>query len=204
MRSRARRLRQRSGLSSDSDESASAAGRLRAARGTLIGVIQDEGGSEISLRDPQGNDLNGGTLPAGTYTVQVDDTSTLHNFHLEGPGVQCVPPSDCMTDVAGFGRETWLVNFTPGTVTYHCDPHPDLMGSFTVVEGPPPPPPPPPPATPTSTSTSTATATSAATATASTTASTATAPELHRQRGLRRHHQPPQLVHAQQQRAARA
>ena len=62
--------------------------------GTLIGVIQDEGDSEISLRDPQGNDLNGGTLPAGTYTVQVDDTSTLHNFHLEGPGVQCVPPSD--------------------------------------------------------------------------------------------------------------
>ena len=103
--------------------------------GTLTGLIQDEGGSEISLRDPQGNDLSGGTLPAGTYTVQVDDTSTLHNFHLEGPGVQCVPPSDCMTDPAGLGRETWLVNFTPGSVTYHCDPHPNITGSFTVVEG---------------------------------------------------------------------
>ncbi len=65
--------------------------------GTLIGFIGDEGAGEISLLDPQGNDLNGGTLPAGTYTVQVDDTSTLHNFHLDGPGVQCVPPSDCVT-----------------------------------------------------------------------------------------------------------
>ena len=139
--------------------------------GTLIGSIDDETGQEISLRDPQGNNLNGGTLPAGTYTVQVDDTSTLHNFHLEGPGVQCVPPSDCMTDPAEVGRETWLVNFTPGSVTYHCDPHPDIMGSFTVVEGPPPPPPPPPP----SSSSSSSSTAAAASATASSTAAAATA-----------------------------
>ena len=105
--------------------------RLHAARRTLIGIIEDDGGR--SPARPQGNDLNGGTLPAGTYNVQVDDTSTLHNFHLEGPGVPCVPPSDCMTDVAGIGRETWLVNFTPGQVTYHCDPHPTIIGSFVVI-----------------------------------------------------------------------
>ena len=28
-----------------------------------------------------------------------------------------MPPSDCTTDVVGTGRETWLVNFTPGAVT---------------------------------------------------------------------------------------
>ena len=130
-----RRLRQRHGASPDSDDSASAAARLHAA-GRDADRLRRGRGRASSPADPQGNDLNGGTLLAGTYTVQVDDTSTLHNFHLEGPGVQCVPPSDCVTDVAGFGQETWLVNFTPGSVTYHCDPHPNIMGSFTVVDGP--------------------------------------------------------------------
>jgi hypothetical protein len=110
--------------------------------GSLIGSVGP--GFQISLRDPQGNDLNGGTLPAGTYTVQVDDFSDVHNFHLFGTGAQCVPPSDCTTDVSGTGRETWLVNFTPGVVTYRCDPHTASMtGTFTVAGGASPPQPPP-------------------------------------------------------------
>ena len=69
-----------------STDPASAAGRLPAARRDADRLIDDEPGQEISLRDPQGNDLNGQTLQAGMYTVQVDDTSTTHNFHLEGLG----------------------------------------------------------------------------------------------------------------------
>lgn len=114
--------------------------------GSLIASVGP--GFEISLRDPQGRDLSGGTLPAGTYTLQVDDFSDAHNFHFFGPGVQCVPPSDCTTDGSGTGRETWLVNFTPGTVVYRCDPHAAFMTrTFTVGAGasPPPPAPPPPP-----------------------------------------------------------
>ncbi len=38
----------------------------------------------ILLKDPEGIDLDGRTLPAGTYTVEVDDFSTFHNFHLLG------------------------------------------------------------------------------------------------------------------------
>ena len=60
--------------------------------GTLIGSIDDEPGQEISLRDPQGNDLNGSALQAGVYTVQVDDSSTTHNFHLEGLAVSAWRP----------------------------------------------------------------------------------------------------------------
>ena len=41
----------------------------------------------IEMRDPDGallNEFHG--LPAGTYTLEIDDNSTFHNFHLFGPG----------------------------------------------------------------------------------------------------------------------
>jgi glucose/arabinose dehydrogenase len=88
----------------------------------------------IHLHGPDGEDLNGGTLPEGSYRVEVDDYSTFHNFHFGGDRtVSCVPSSDCATTVDGTGHETWVVNFTPGTVEYVCDPHRSFMfGSFTV------------------------------------------------------------------------
>ena len=105
----------------------------------------------IELRDPQGINLDGRTLPAGTYAVEVDDNSTFHNFHLYGDAVaSCSPsPPDCRTDVQGTGHETWTVVFQPGPATYVCDPHSDIMrGDFTVTGPPPPPPPPGPPPPP--------------------------------------------------------
>ena len=50
-------------------------------------------GFEISLTDADGSDVT--TLAAGTYTIDVDDQSDAHNFHLTGTGV------DEMTDVGG-------------------------------------------------------------------------------------------------------
>ena len=38
----------------------------------------------IDLKDPNGQSLNGGTLPQGAYTLELDDNSTFHNFHLTG------------------------------------------------------------------------------------------------------------------------
>src|SRR5262249_11809528 len=52
-------------------------------------------GFEISLKDSSGNDVE--TLTAGAYTINVDDQSDIHNFHLTGTGV------DEMTDVSGTG-----------------------------------------------------------------------------------------------------
>jgi len=68
------------------------------------------------------------TLPAGTYAIVVRDTSSDHNFHLYGPGV------DERTSVSGKGTFTWKVRLEQGTYTFRCDPHLLFMrGTFRVV-----------------------------------------------------------------------
>ena len=90
---------------------------------TLAGTVGP--GFEIMLVDSAGADVT--TLPAGTYTVNVDDTSDIHNFHLTGPGV------DEMTEVSEIGKKTWTIKLQPGEYTFQCDPHSSSMnGSFTV------------------------------------------------------------------------
>jgi hypothetical protein len=75
-------------------------------------------------------------LTAGTYEVQVHDNSTVHNFHLTGPGV------DRKTEIDFKGTETWTVTFTDGLYRFVCDPHASFMnGSFAVGSAQPPPPP---------------------------------------------------------------
>ena len=82
-------------------------------------------GFEISLTDASGNDVS--TLTAGTYTIDVDDQSDIHNFHLTGTGV------DEMTDVGGTGTTTWTVTFEAGSYHFQCDPHASTMnGDFDV------------------------------------------------------------------------
>ena len=102
-----------------------------------------EDGFTIELRDPNGQNLDGGTLPKGSYRLEIDDNSAFHNFHLLRPfslgslasTVSCVPISSCATDVSRTGHETWIVNFTPGPVRYVCDPHAEFMrGDFTVTD----------------------------------------------------------------------
>jgi plastocyanin len=67
------------------------------------------------------------TLPAGTYTLNVDDQADIHNFHLTGPGV------DVSTDVAGKGKKTFTITLKAGSYHFQCDPHAAQMnGDFTV------------------------------------------------------------------------
>jgi plastocyanin len=87
---------------------------------TLFGVVGP--GFEISLRDAQGNRVT--QVDPGTYTIQVEDKSDFHSFHLEGPGV------DERTDVTFTGTVTWTVTFRDGSYIYRCDPHPSLQGRF--------------------------------------------------------------------------
>jgi plastocyanin len=57
----------------------------------------------------------------------VNDKSSIHNFHLKGPGF------DKATSVPGVGKTTWNVPLRVGTYTYVCDPHASTMkGSFGV------------------------------------------------------------------------
>jgi len=82
-------------------------------------------GFEISLTGADGADVT--SLSAGTYTIDVDDQSDMHNFHLTGTGV------DESTEVGEVETETWEVTFEAGTYEFVCDPHASQMkGSFEV------------------------------------------------------------------------
>ena len=66
-------------------------------------------------------------LKPGTYTITVADKSSIHNFHLTGPGV------NKKTAVGFKGTKTWKLKLKKGTYKYVCDPHKSFMkGSFKV------------------------------------------------------------------------
>jgi len=79
---------------------------------------------EIGLTDAAGATVT--TLPAGDYTIVVQDNSRIHNWVLAGDGV------DAATDVVGTGEKTFEVTLAAGKYTYICDPHPSMAGSITV------------------------------------------------------------------------
>lgn len=82
-------------------------------------------GFVISLTMANGDEI--AALPPGTYTIEVNDQSAQHNFHLTGAGV------DETTDVAEIGEQSWEITLEAGTYTYVCDPHASTMtGSFEV------------------------------------------------------------------------
>ena len=61
------------------------------------------------------------TVKAGTYKIVIRDRSSIHNFHLTGPGVNkktSVPPSR---------TTTWTVKLKKGTYKFVCDPHRSIM-----------------------------------------------------------------------------
>ena len=67
------------------------------------------------------------TVKAGKYKIVISDKSSIHNFHLTGPGV------NKKTSVGGTGSSTWKLTLKKGTYKFVCDPHASLMkGSFTV------------------------------------------------------------------------
>ncbi len=83
-------------------------------------------GFEISLTGPDGAAV--ATLEAGEYTIEVDDQSDMHNFHLTGPG-----GVDEDSGVSETGTSTWTVTFEAGSYHFQCDPHASSMnGDFEV------------------------------------------------------------------------
>ena len=74
-------------------------------------------------------------IPPGTYTIQVHDLSTTHDFHLSGPG-----GVDRKTDVGEIEHPIWTVTFRAGTYTFKCDVHASMRGTFVVAVGAPAPP----------------------------------------------------------------
>ena len=67
------------------------------------------------------------TVPAGTYTLEVDDQADQHNFHFAGAGV------DVTTGVPEVEKKSFEVTLTPGTYTFVCDPHASQMKGELIV-----------------------------------------------------------------------
>jgi plastocyanin len=97
----------------------------RADNPQLVASVGTNDAFTISLRGADNNPVT--HLDPGTYTIVVHDLSSLHNFHLSGPGV------NQKTDIEGTGDVTWTVTLTDGTYRFVCDAHAGVMkGSFTV------------------------------------------------------------------------
>jgi plastocyanin len=61
------------------------------------------------------------TVKAGSYKIVIRDRSSIHNFHLSGPGV------NKKTSVTAVGTTTWKVKLKKGTYKFVCDPHASIM-----------------------------------------------------------------------------
>ena len=96
--------------------------------GSATGTLKGETGPGFTIEVSQ-NGSDAETVKAGTYTLEVEDKSGMHNFHLIGPGVD-----EKVTDVPFVGEKSVTVTLEPGTYTYQCDPHAatGMKGTFTV------------------------------------------------------------------------
>ena len=92
--------------------------------GTML-VATDGPGFTITLKEGAKSVT---TLKAGTYTFKVEDKSSIHNFHLTGPGV------NVKTSVVAVKTVIWTLKLKKGIYKYVCDPHATIMhGSFKVI-----------------------------------------------------------------------
>jgi plastocyanin len=96
--------------------------------GSASATLKGETGPGFTIEVSQ-NGTDAETVKAGTYTLEVEDKSDMHNFHLIGPGVD-----EEVTEVPFVGEKSVTVTLEPGTYTYQCDPHAanGMKGTFTV------------------------------------------------------------------------
>jgi len=91
-------------------------------------TLKGETGPGFTIEVSQ-NGEDAETVKAGTYTLEVEDKSDIHNFHLIGPGVDTE-----VTTVPFKGEKSVTVTLKKGTYTYQCDPHASsgMKGTFDV------------------------------------------------------------------------
>ena len=65
--------------------------------------------------------MNKKTVKAGTYVITIHDRSSIHNFHLTGPGI------NKKTSVPAVATTKWTVKLKKGTYHFVCDPHRTIM-----------------------------------------------------------------------------
>jgi hypothetical protein len=92
----------------------------------MVGTEDSPDAFEISLVDEDGEPVT--ELPAGEYNIEVNDPTSVHNFHLSG-GDGAVDEKTGATEKI---ETLWVVDLEPGEYRYMCDPHPSMNGHFTV------------------------------------------------------------------------
>jgi plastocyanin len=65
--------------------------------------------------------MNKKTVKAGRYVIIIRDRSSIHNFHLTGPGINKT------TSVPAVHTTKWTVTLKKGTYHFVCDPHRSIM-----------------------------------------------------------------------------
>jgi hypothetical protein len=88
---------------------------------------RDAGVSTITLKRADGTNVT--RVRHGLKTFVIRDRSSIHNFHLFGPG-----GVDRKTGIAFVGTRTWSpVKLVAGTYVFRCDAHPRTMRKTFVV-----------------------------------------------------------------------
>ena len=97
-----------------------------AAQPKLIGKVGINNAYKISLKLPTGKTVK--TLKSGFYNLTVTDGSNIHNFQIEGPGLD-----KRVTTVNFKGTKTVKIHLRKGKYKFYCMPHESSMfGFFTV------------------------------------------------------------------------
>ena len=65
--------------------------------------------------------ISSNPVPAGTYKLIINDSTSGHNWHIFGTGV------DKKTSISGTGTTRFKVHLTTGSYTVRCDQHPTTM-----------------------------------------------------------------------------
>jgi hypothetical protein len=96
-----------------------------------VGSTDDPDAYEINLTTEDGAKVTT-ILPPGEYMLEINDLSTIHNFHLDARRVGV----DVATDVAGTGEKTAIVALQEGEAyIYACDAHPATMNVTFSIHG---------------------------------------------------------------------
>jgi hypothetical protein len=89
----------------------------------LIGKVGINDAFTISLKLPTGKTVK--TLKSGFYNLTVTDGSNIHNFQIEGPGLD-----KRVTSINFKGTKTVRIHLRKGKFKYYCKAHESSMFGF--------------------------------------------------------------------------
>jgi plastocyanin len=101
-----------------------ASGSLAAPAKTVNGTVGPGFTIGLTMQGKKVTQLKAGTA----YRFVISDRSSIHDFHLSGPGFNRV-----LTSVAFTGTKSFVLRLRKGAYHFQCDPHSSFMhGRFAV------------------------------------------------------------------------